>query len=36
MIQKDNSVSYVNAIQLIFLLMLNIENIISKIKYDND
>lgn len=30
--QKDNSVSYVNAIQLIFLSMLNIENIISKTK----
>lgn len=33
--QKDNSVSYVNAIQLIFLSMLKIGNIIPKIN-DND
>lgn len=33
--QKDNSVSYVNAIQLIFLSMLNNGNIIPKIN-DND
>ncbi len=33
--QKDNSVSYVNAIQLIFVSMLNIGNIIPKTN-DND